>query len=250
MAVAATVGTTSTTSVDPVAAIARVCREHRVWLHVDAAYAGPAAIVPELRWLLEGAEAADSLVVNPHKWMFVPIDLSVLYTPHEALLRRAFSLIPAYLETPESDVRNYMDYGVQLGRRFRGLKLWFVLRAYGRRRIVEIIRNHVAWTQELARWIGEAGDFEVLAPHPLSVVCFRHVPARLAHSASALDEHNQCVVDKINRGGFAFLSTTRLNDRLAIRFAIGNARTTPADVRETWDLVLCTARRLATDSLI
>jgi len=203
-----------------------------------------------ISWLLEGAEAADSLVVNPHKWMFVPIDLSVLYTPHEALLRRAFSLIPAYLETPESDVRNYMDYGVQLGRRFRGLKLWFVLRAYGRRRIVEIIRNHVAWTQELARWIGEAGDFEVLAPHPLSVVCFRHVPARLAHSAAALDEHNQCVVDEINRGGFAFLSTTRLNDRLAIRFAIGNARTTHADVRETWDLVLRTARRLATGSLI
>jgi aromatic-L-amino-acid decarboxylase len=215
-----------------------------VWLHVDAAYAGPAAIVPELRWLLEGAEAADSLVVNPHKWMFVPIDLSVLYTPHEALLRRAFSLIPAYLETPESDVRNYMDYGVQLGRRFRGLKLWFVLRAYGRRRIVEIIRNHVAWTQELARWIGEAGDFEVLAPHPLSVVCFRHLAAPLAYSGTALDEHNQRVVDEINRGGFAFLSTTRLNDRLAIRFAIGNARTRPADVRETWDLVLRTARSL------
>jgi aromatic-L-amino-acid decarboxylase len=123
-----------------------------------------------------------------------------------------------------------------------------VLRAYGRRRIVEIIRNHVAWTQELARWIGEVGDFEALAPHPLSVVCFRHVPARLAHSAAALDEHNQCVVDEINRGGFAFLSTTRLNDRLAIRLAIGNARTTPADVRETWDLLFRTARRLATDS--
>jgi len=246
MAVAATVGTTSTTSVDPVAAIAKVCREHRVWLHVDAAYAGPAAIVPELRWLLEGAEAADSLVVNPHKWMFVPVDLSILYTPHEPLLRRAFSLIPAYLETPESEVRNYMDYGVQLGRRFRGLKLWFVLRAYGRRRIVEIIRNHVAWAQELARRIGEAGDFETLAPHPLSVVCFRHTPAQLKQSAEALDQHNQRVVDEINRGGFAFLSTTRLKERVAIRFAIGNARTTPADVHETWDLLLGTARRLAT----
>lgn len=245
MAVAATVGTTSTTSIDPVSKIAAVCRAHRVWLHVDAAYAGPAAIVPELRWLLEGAEAADSLVVNPHKWMFVPVDLSVLYTPHAALLRRAFSLIPAYLETPESEVRNYMDYGVQLGRRFRGLKLWFVLRAYGRRRIVEIIRNHVAWTQELARWIAEAGDFETLAPHPLSVVCFRHVPARHAHRAAALDEHNQRVVDEINLSGFAFLSATRLNDRLAIRFAIGNARTVLADVRETWDLVVRTARRLA-----
>jgi aromatic-L-amino-acid decarboxylase len=245
MAVAATVGTTSTTSVDPVRAIAEVCRTHRVWLHVDAAYAGPAAIVPELRWLLEGVEAADSLVVNPHKWMFVPVDLSILYTPHEPLLRQAFSLIPAYLETPESEVRNYMDYGVQLGRRFRGLKLWFVLRAYGRRRIVEIIRGHVAWAQELARWVAEAEDFEILAPHPLSVVCFRHVPGRLTQSPEALDRHNQQVVDEINRGGFAFLSTTRLNGSVAIRFAIGNARTTPADVRQTWDLLLSTARRLA-----
>lgn len=244
MAVAATVGTTSTTSVDPVPAIAAVCSAHRVWLHVDAAYAGPAAIVPELRWLLDGAEAADSVVVNPHKWMFVPVDLSVLYTPHEALLRRAFSLVPAYLETPESEARNYMDYGVQLGRRFRGLKLWFVLRAYGRRRIVEHIRNHVAWAQELARWIEAAGDFELLAPHPLSVVCFRHAPAGLKDGGAGLDEHNQRLVDEINRDGFAFLSTTRLNGRLAVRFAIGNARTKHDDVRETWELVLRTARRL------
>jgi aromatic-L-amino-acid decarboxylase len=245
MCVAATVGTTSTTSIDPVPAIAKVCRANRVWLHVDAAYAGPAAVVPELRWLLEGTEAADSVVVNPHKWMFVPVDLSVLYTPHEVLLRRAFSLVPAYLETPENDVRNYMDYGVQLGRRFRGLKLWFVLRAYGRSGIVDRIRNHVAWAQELAGWIEAAGDFELLAPHPLSVVCFRHTPARLKGGAAALDAHNQRVVDEINRGGFAFLSTTKLEGRLAIRFAIGNARTTRDDVRETWDLILRTARRLA-----
>ncbi len=245
MAVAATVGTTSTTSVDPVPAIAEVCRARRVWLHVDAAYAGPAAIVPELRWLLAGAGAADSVVVNPHKWMFVPVDLSILYTPHEPLLRRAFSLIPAYLETPESEARNYMDYGVQLGRRFRGLKLWFVLRAYGRRRIVEIIRNHVAWTQELARWINVADDFEILAPHPLSVVCFRHRPQRLRNDIAALDAHNQRVVDEINRGGLAFLSTTRLRERVAIRFAIGNARTSLEDVRETWELLQSTARRFA-----
>lgn len=245
MCVAATVGTTSTTSVDPVPAIAKICRAYRVWLHVDAAYAGPAAIVPELRWLLDGADAADSVVVNPHKWMFVPVDLSVLYTPHEALLRRAFSLVPAYLETPESEVRNYMDYGVQLGRRFRGLKLWFVLRAYGRRGIVERIRNHVAWAQELAGWIESAGDFELLAAHPLSVVCFRHAPAALKNDAAGLDGHNQRLIDEINRGGFAFLSTTRLEDRLAIRFAIGNARTRHDDVRETWSLLLRTARKLA-----
>ena len=218
------VGTTSTTSVDPVAAIARVCREHRVWLHVDAAYAGPAAIVPELRWLLEGAEAADSLVVNPHKWMFVPVNLSVLYTPHELLLRRAFSLIPAYLETPESEVRNYMDYGVQLGRRFRGLKLWFVLRAYGRRRMVEIIRNQVAWAQELARWIGEAGDSKPWR-RIRSRWCASPSARAASENAGALDQHNQYVVDEINRSGFAFLSTTRLKERL--RFASRSATRAP-----------------------
>jgi aromatic-L-amino-acid decarboxylase len=242
MAVAATIGTTSTTSIDPIPEVARICRTHRVWLHVDAAYAGPAAIVPELRWLLDGVEAADSLVVNPHKWMFVPVDLSVLYTRHESLLRRAFSLIPAYLETPENEVRNYMDYGVQLGRRFRGLKLWFVLRAYGRRRIIETLRNHVAWAQELARWIREAGDFELMAPHPLSVVCFRHVPAAIRSHVGKIDEHNQRIVDKINQTGLAFLSTTRLNQSISIRFAIGNARTTLVDIRDTWTMLLSIAR--------
>jgi len=245
MCVAATIGTTSTTSIDPVRAIAAVCRAHQVWLHVDAAYAGPAAIVPELRWLLDGCELADSIVVNPHKWMFVPIDLSVLYTCHEPIMRRAFSLIPAFLETPETDVRNYMDYGVQLGRRFRGLKLWFVLRAYGKRGIVAAIRNHVRWAQDVARRLEAAGDFEILAPHPLSVVCFRHVPREIAGDGEALDAHNQRVVDEVNRTGFAFISTTRLRGRLAIRMAIGNARTTEADVFETGDLITRTARAIA-----
>ncbi|HTW89214.1 MAG TPA: pyridoxal-dependent decarboxylase [Candidatus Binataceae bacterium] len=242
MCVAATVGTTSTTSIDPIRSIAEICRRHRVWLHVDAAYAGPAAMVPELRWVLDGCELADSLVVNPHKWLFVPIDFSVLYTPHESLLRRAFSLIPAYLETSDVEVRNYMDYGVQLGRRFRGLKLWFVLRAYGRKGITERLRNHVAWAQELARRIGAASDFEILAPHPLSVVCFRHAPKQIA--GDALDAHNQRIVDELNHTGLAFISTTRLRGGLALRIAIGNERTTAADVFETWDLIMRIARDL------
>jgi aromatic-L-amino-acid/L-tryptophan decarboxylase len=172
----------------------------------------------------------------------VPVDLSVLYTPHEGLLRRAFSLIPVYLETPESQVRNYMDYGVQLGRRFRGLKLWFVLRAYGRRRIIEILRNHVAWAQELAKWIDETDGFELMAPHPLSVVCFRHVPAALRSDAARIDEHNQHIVDEINRTGLAFLSTTRLNQSVSIRLAIGNARTTLVDISEVWERLVSIAR--------
>ncbi|MDE2573241.1 MAG: amino acid decarboxylase [bacterium] len=242
MCVAATVGATSTTAVDPVSEIARVCKERGIWLHVDAAYAGPAAIVPELRWLLDGVEHADSLVVNPHKWMFVPVDLSVLYTPHEQLLRRAFSLSAVYLETPSTDGRNYMDYGVQLGRRFRGLKLWFVLRAYGRRRIAELLRGHVAMAQQLAHWIEAEPDFEILAPHPLSVVCLRHAPAHLRGDAAALDAHNAALAERVNASGFAFISTTRLRDALTLRIAIGNARTTERDVRETWELLRGLAR--------
>jgi aromatic-L-amino-acid decarboxylase len=245
MCVCATSGTTSTTSVDPIRAIAAICRKHAVWLHVDAAYAGPAAIVPELRWVLDGCELADSIVINPHKWMFVPIDLSVLYTRHEPILRRAFSLIPAYLETPETEVRNYMDYGVQLGRRFRGLKLWFVLRAYGCRGIRDIIRRHVAWAQNLGEQIEATGDFEIMAPHPLSVICFRHLPPSLVNDEKALDHHNQALVDEVNRTGFAFISTTRLRGRLAIRMAIGNARTTESDVFDTWSMIVRTARTLA-----
>ncbi|TAM92121.1 amino acid decarboxylase [bacterium] len=237
MCVAATIGTTSTTSIDPVPEIARICKEANVWLHVDAAYAGPAAIVPELACLMDGVEHADSLVVNPHKWMFVPVDLSVLYTPHEELLRRAFSLVPAYLETPESDVRNYMDYGVQLGRRFRGLKLWFVLRSYGRRRLIELLRGHVAMAQALAGWIEAEPDFEILAPHPLSVVCFRHVPPRLRNDRAALDAHNAALAERVNSTGFAFISTTRLRGATTLRVAIGNARTSERDVRETWELI-------------
>ena len=237
MCVAATIGTTSTTSIDPVPEIARICKEANVWLHVDAAYAGPAAIVPELAYLMDGVEHADSLVVNPHKWMFVPVDLSVLYTPHEELLRRAFSLVPAYLETPESEARNYMDYGVQMGRRFRGLKLWFVLRSYGRRRLVELLRGHVAMAQALASWIEAEPDFEILAPHPLSVVCFRHVPPRLRDDSAALDAHNAALAERVNSTGFAFISTTRLRGATTLRVAIGNARTSERDVRETWELI-------------
>jgi aromatic-L-amino-acid/L-tryptophan decarboxylase len=229
------VGTTSTTSCDPVPAIADVCARHGVWLHVDAAYAGPAAIVPELRWLMEGCESADSLVVNPHKWMFVPIDLSVLYARDLEIVRRAFSLVADYLATPESEVRNYMDYGLQLGRRFRALKLWFVLRRYGAERMRRTLRGHVALAAEFAQWVRSEPDWEVLAPHPLSVVCFRHAPAGL--DEPSLDEHNNRIMDAVNATGEAYLSATRLEGRIALRLAIGNERTTRDDVRIAWDLL-------------
>jgi aromatic-L-amino-acid decarboxylase len=235
LCIAATVGTTVTTSSDPVPAIAQIARRHGVWLHVDASYAGPAAIVPEFRSLLDGCEFADSIVINPHKWLFVPIDLSVLYVRDPENLRRTFALVSDILLTPETGVRNYMDYGLQLGRRFRALKLWFAIRHLGVRHMRDVLRGHVALAQTFAAWVDAAPDWEVLAPHPLSVVCFRHRPAGL--DGEALDAHNVAVVDRLNATGEAFLSTTKLAGSVAIRLAIGNERTTETDVARVWELL-------------
>ncbi len=240
MCVAATVGTTSTTSIDPVPEIARIAGAHRVWLHVDAAYAGPAAILPEFRYLLAGCERADSVVVNPHKWLFVPIDLSALYVRDPEILRRAFSLVAEYLETSDGDVHNYMDYGLQLGRRFRALKLWFVMRHLGVSGMRERLRGHIALAQSFAGWVGAEPEWEILAPHPLSVVCFRHAPP--ATEGAALDAHNAAIVERVNAGGEAYLSTTRLYGRLAIRVAIGNERTKEADVAALWEMLRSVSR--------
>ena len=236
MCAVATVGTTSTTSVDPVAALRALTRERGVWLHVDAAYGGPAAILPEFRWLLDGAHGADSIVVNPHKWLFVPVDLSVLYVRDPELLRRTFSLVADYLVTPETDVHNYMDYGLQLGRRFRALKLWFALRTYGVAGMQEKLRGHIALAQELAAWIEAEPGWEIAAPHPLSVVCFRCAPDPSLDPA-AIDARNLALMDAVNATGEVFLSSTRLHGRVVLRIAIGNERTTRDDVRLAWDLL-------------
>ena len=236
MAVVATVGTTSTTAVDPVAAIAAVCEREGVWLHVDAAYGGSAAIVPELAWLLDGCGRADSLVVNPHKWMFVPIDCSVLFTRRPEVLRRAFSLVPDYLATTEGEsVRNLMDYGVALGRRFRSLKLWFVLRYFGRSGIAAVIRDHLALARSFADWVDADAEFERLAPVPLSVVIFRHRPAGLA--GEALEAHNAALLERVNATGEVFLSHTRVSGEYGLRLAIGNIRTAERHVRRAWEIL-------------
>jgi len=227
--VVATVGTTSTTSIDPVPAIAAIAERHGLWLHVDAAYAGVAAIAPEFQHILKGCDRADSLVVNPHKWLFTPVDLSVLFTRRPEILRRAFSLVPEYLRTAEdSRVVNYMDYGVPLGHRFRALKLWFVLRYYGREGIAQIIRSHIAWAQELAQQVDADAHFERTAPTPLSTVCFR---------LKRTDEENQALLDRVNATGEVFLSHTVLNGRHTLRLAIGNIGTTRAHVQRAWELV-------------
>ena len=224
-----TIGTTSTSSIDPVPGIAEVAAEYGAWLHVDAAYGGAAAVLPELRSILSGVENAHSLVVNPHKWLFTPIDLSVFYTSRPDILRRAFSLVPEYLKTAEDPrALNYMDYGVQLGRRFRALKLWLVMRNYGHEGICGIIRSHIAFAQRLADLIREHPDFEVAAPTPFSLVCFRY---------RGSDDDNRALLDKVNASGKAFLSHTVLNGRFVLRLAIGNIQTQWEDLEEVWKLV-------------
>jgi aromatic-L-amino-acid decarboxylase len=235
--VVATVGTTSSTSVDPVAAIAGIAEKHKLWLHIDAAYAGPAAILPECRYIFEGAERAHSIVLNPHKWMFTPVDLSAFYTRRPDILRRAFSLIPEYLRASE-DPRaiNMMDYGIPLGRRFRSLKLWFLMRYFGRERTQAILRRHIAWAKQLAETIRRDARFEVVAPVPFSVVCFRY---------KGSDEENRALLEAVNATREVFLSHTVLNGRIVLRVAIGNLQTTWEDVQRAWELLQEKSKMLA-----
>jgi aromatic-L-amino-acid/L-tryptophan decarboxylase len=227
-AVVATVGTTSSTSVDPVPEIAAQTEDAGVWLHVDAAYAGSAAVCPEHAWALEGCERADSLVVNPHKWLFTPVDCSCLYTARPDVLRRAFSLVPEYLRTSEEEAMNLMDYGPALGRRFRALKLWAVMRCYGREGLQALIREHVRLARLFASWVEEAAGWEIAAPYPFSVVCFRR---------EGSDEENEALLERVNATGEAYLSHTRLDGRYILRLAVGNVRTTEDDVRRAWELL-------------
>ena len=237
LAVVATVGTTSTTSVDPVPAIAEVCRRHDLWLHVDAAYAGSAALCPELRWCLDGCEHADSLTFNPHKWLFVPIDASVLFTRHREIFRRAFTLVPEYLTTPHTGhVVDLMDYGVQLGRRFRALKLWWVLRSYGLDGIRAEIRRHVSLARAFADRVDAHPRLERLADVPFSVVCFRAIPED-AHDGPDLDRFNLELMERVNASGEVFLSHTRLDPGIALRVAVGNIGTGDHDVARCFALL-------------
>ncbi|HEU0093416.1 MAG TPA: pyridoxal-dependent decarboxylase [Vicinamibacteria bacterium] len=235
-AVTATVGTTSTTSIDPVSAIADVCARERLWLHVDAAYAGSAAVVPELRGLLQGCERADSLVMNPHKWLFVPVDLSAFYTRRPEVVKAAFSLVPEYLRTAEeAKAPNMMDYGVSLGRRFRALKLWMVIRAFGHEGLAARIREHVRLAQLFRGWALDDPAFEVMAPTPLSVVCFRWRGDGLA--AADADRANEKILDLVNLSGEAYLSHTKLGGRTVLRLAIGNIRTEQRHIKKAWEQI-------------
>ena len=238
LAVVATVGTTAVTSVDPVPAIADVCAQQQLWLHVDAAYAGVAAIVSGCESTLAGCDRADSLVVNPHKWLFTPFDLSALYCRRMDRLREAFSLTPDYLQGREPEpVRNLMDTGIQLGRRFRALKLWMVLRHFGAEGIRRRLAAHMRLTRLFADWIAADAQFERLAPVPFSVVCFRVRPAATGLDNEQLDQLNAELLDAVNATGKVFLSHTRLDGRFVLRLAVGHIRTTERHVRLAWDLL-------------
>jgi aromatic-L-amino-acid/L-tryptophan decarboxylase len=234
-AVVATVGTTSTTSVDPVAPIARACREAGTWLHVDAAYAGGAMVCPELRWAFDGVEQADSVVINAHKWMFTPMDCSLIWTNRPRDLRDAFSLVPEYLRTPDDeDALSLSEYGPALGRRFRSLKLWTVLRCYGRAGLQERIRRAVGLAERFEGWVRDEPGWELRAPRPFSVVCFRR---------EGTDEANEALMQRVNAGGEVYISHTRLDGRYVLRLAVGHERTTEDDVRHAWDVLRREAAR-------
>ena len=228
--VVATVGTTSSTSIDPVPQIVDIAEQHNMWVHVDCAYAGAAAILPEHRHIMDGVDRAHSLVFNAHKWMLTPIDLSAFYTRRPDILRRAFSLTPEYLKTQDDPrAHNLMDYGVPLGHRFRALKLWFVMRYFGRERIEATLRSHIQWAQDLAALVDAHPKFERVAPVPLSVVCFRY---------KGTDEENKAIMEKVNASGRVFMASTVLNGKLTLRLAIGNLQTTWKDIQEVWDLLV------------
>ena len=230
IAVVATVGTTSTTAIDPVREIAAICQRERLWLHVDTAYGGAAAVIPEMRWILDGCELADSLVVNPHKWLFVPMDCSVLFTRRPEMLERAFSFTPPILRGRPDGVIDLMDYGVALGRRLRSLKLWFVLRYFGADGLADRLREHIRLARVFASLVESDQDFEVLAPVNFSTVVFR---AR----GPDPDELNARILERVHATGEVFLSHTSVSGAYALRLAVGNIRTAEPDIERAWTLI-------------
>jgi aromatic-L-amino-acid decarboxylase len=229
-----TIGTTSTTSVDPVAAVADICERYKIWMHVDAAYAGPAAIIDEMRPLFNGWERADSIVVNPHKWLFTPFDLSILYCRDLDVMKQAFSLVPEYLKTSdEQTVKNGMDYGIQLGRRFRSLKLWFVLRYFGREGVIARLSEHMRLARLFASWVEQSDNWEMMAPVPFALVCFRARPA----GAEDLDALNERLMNAVNASGEAYLSHTKLNGKFTLRLSVGSIRVEERHIVKVWKLL-------------
>ncbi|HEV8196666.1 MAG TPA: pyridoxal-dependent decarboxylase [Gemmatimonadales bacterium] len=248
--VVATVGTTSTTGIDPVPAIAAMCRRESIWLHIDAAWGGSAAILPEMRWIFEGADQADSLVFNPHKWMLVNFDCTAYFVRDRDALRRSFATSPAFLKAEHDDrVVNYRDWGIQLGRRFRSLKLWFVIRTYGVDGIRAMIREHIRLGRLLAEWVEQDGRFELMAPAPLALVVFRYLgedagKGGVPGGEREIDTLNERLLQRLHAGGRIMLTQTRAKGKYAIRLALGHLTTREEDVRSAWETIRSAAAEL------
>ncbi|MGA3405087.1 MAG: pyridoxal-dependent decarboxylase [Candidatus Bathyarchaeia archaeon] len=244
-----TIGTTSTTSIDPVKEISELCMKYGIWLHVDAAYGGAAATIREMRPLFAGWENADSIVVNPHKWLFTPLDCSILYCRRPEVLKQAFSLTPEYLRTAEaSDVKNLMDYGVSLGRRFRALKLWMILRALGSEGIANVIQEHISYAKRLEKMVRATPNFELLAPVPFSTLVVRFYPKTPVYNESEINNINEKLMEAINQTGQVFLSHTKLRGKYGIRLTIGNIKTTWEDVSLAWVIIQQKAKELSANN--
>ncbi len=262
--VVATAGTTSSTAMDPLGAIAEIAQDHGVWFHIDAALAGSAAILPEKRWILDGAEFADSLVFNPHKWLFTNFDCSAYFTRDLETLLRSMSILPEYLRTDRSgQVTDFRDWGIPLGRRFRALKLWFVLRHYGVEGLQEKLRRHIAWAEEFAGWVAESEDFELLAPVTVNTVCFRFRPGVGTSDTTPGDEAtaegeteveaelerlNKALLEEVNSAGRIYMTHTKLGDRFTLRLSVGQTQTERRHVVEAWECLKGTRVVRSTDS--
>ena len=244
LCVVAAVGTTGSTGLDPLRPIAALCRKHGIWLHVDAAYGGSALLLPEFRWIADGLEAADSMVFNPHKWLLTNFDCSAYFVRDVEALVRTFEILPEYLKTPEGDrVKNYRDWGIQLGRRFRALKLWFVIRTYGVHGLQQILRTQIAMARQLTERIRSTPGFQILAPVPLNVLCFRYAPAGVT-DPDALDALNARLLETLNHSGLLYLSHTRLAGRFTLRLVVGQTYVRQRHVDEAWERILATAHGL------
>lgn len=245
LCVIAAVGTTSSTAIDPIKAIGEICQRYKVWLHVDAAYVGTATMLPEKRWVIEGLELADSYVFNPHKWMFTNFDCTAYFVKNKEALIRTFEILPEYLKTKSDgqQVNNYRDWGVPLGRRFRALKLWFVMRSFGTEGLQAKIRGHIQLAKDLAKVIKKRKDFEILAPVDFNLICFRYCPTHMKNEEE-LNQLNAQILHSINNSGKAYLTHTKLNGKYTLRLVIGQTNVTQKQVDAVWNLILDEVNKL------
>jgi len=244
LCVVSTVGTTSSTAIDPIKHIGKICKDYHCWHHIDASYSGAALLLPEMRWMSEGVELADSFVFNPHKWMLTNFDCSTYFVKDKKALTNTFSILPEYLKTPEDKlVNNYRDWGIPLGRRFRSLKLWFVIKYYGVEGIQKIIRDHIEIGQWVKTQVEQSDDFELLAPVPLNLICFRYRPKGV-DDKEKLNKINEELLEGLNRTGEILLTQTKLNDQYTLRFVSGNNHTSLDEVKKGWEKIVTHARKL------